>query len=164
MAFLDTFVIPQADGSLLTTVYRKPTHTNQYLQWGSHHAISTKYSIISTFFHRAKDVCLPKKQLDEEHDHLQKVLTTCKYPRWALHRMKHKINNPVQSESSKNEKNKGTDNNSKSNTGRNYIAVTYIKGLSESIKTYARNMAYRFISKGARPSKTFWWCQKTKTT
>ena len=46
--FLDTLVIPQKDGSLLTKVYRKPTHTNQYLQWDSHHAISNKYSVISS--------------------------------------------------------------------------------------------------------------------
>ena len=42
MPFLDTLVTPQADGSMLTTVYRKPTHTNQYLQWDCHHAISAK--------------------------------------------------------------------------------------------------------------------------
>ena len=41
--FLDTLVTPQSDGSLQTKVYRKPTHTNQYLQWDSHHAISNKY-------------------------------------------------------------------------------------------------------------------------
>ena len=40
MPFLDTLVIPQSDGSLMTTVYRKPNHTDQYLQWDSHHAIS----------------------------------------------------------------------------------------------------------------------------
>ena len=73
MPFLDTLFIPQVDESLLTTVYRKPTHTNQYLQWDSHHAISAKYSVISTLFHRAKDVCSTKQQLDEEQEHLQRV-------------------------------------------------------------------------------------------
>ena len=40
--FLDVLVIPQSDGSLSTAVYKKPTHTGQYLQWDSHHAISAK--------------------------------------------------------------------------------------------------------------------------
>ena len=30
--FLDTIVKPEADGNLSITVYRKPTHTAQYLQ------------------------------------------------------------------------------------------------------------------------------------
>ena len=101
MYFLDTLVLPQADESLLTTVYRKPTHTNQYLQWDSHHAISAKYSVISTLFHMAKDVCSTKQLLDEEHEHVQKVLIICKYPRWALNRMKNKISAPVQPKSNK---------------------------------------------------------------
>ena len=42
MPFLDTLVTPQSDGSLSTTVYRKPTHPSQYLQWDNHHAISNK--------------------------------------------------------------------------------------------------------------------------
>ena len=58
MPFLDTLVAPKSDGSLETTVYRKPTHTNQYLQWDSHHAITNKYSIISTLLHRAKTSAL----------------------------------------------------------------------------------------------------------
>ena len=56
------------------------THTNQYLQWDSYHAIPIKYSVISTLFHRAKDVCSTKEQLEEEQTHIQKVLTSCKYP------------------------------------------------------------------------------------
>ena len=60
LPFLDVLVIPQADGSISTAVYRKPTHTNQYLQWDSHHEISAKYSVISTLFHRAKEVCSTK--------------------------------------------------------------------------------------------------------
>ena len=47
MSFLDTLVIPQPDGNLTTTSFRKPTHTDQYLQWDSPHVISAKYSVIS---------------------------------------------------------------------------------------------------------------------
>ena len=60
MPFFDTLVTPRSDGSLETKVYRKPTNTNQYLQWDSHHAINNKYSIISTLLHRAKTFCSKK--------------------------------------------------------------------------------------------------------
>ena len=50
--FLDT--IAKVDGSLSITVYRMPTHTDQYLQWDSHHNISAKCSVINTLSHRAK--------------------------------------------------------------------------------------------------------------
>ena len=46
--FLDTIVKPEADGSLSISVYRKPTHTDQYLQWDSHHHLSAKFSVIQT--------------------------------------------------------------------------------------------------------------------
>ena len=42
MPFLDTLVIPQSEGGLMTTIYRKSTHTDQYLQLDSHHAISVQ--------------------------------------------------------------------------------------------------------------------------
>ena len=48
LPFLDVLVTPQPDGTLTTSVYRKPTHTNQCLQWDSQHSISAKYSVIST--------------------------------------------------------------------------------------------------------------------
>ena len=79
MPFLDTLVTPQADGSLFATVNRKPTHTNQYLQWDSHHTISAKYSVISTLFYRAEEVYSTKQHVEKEHEHLQKVPTLCKY-------------------------------------------------------------------------------------
>ena len=33
MQFLDTLVKPEEDNTLSPTVYRKPMHTDQYLQW-----------------------------------------------------------------------------------------------------------------------------------
>ena len=37
IAFLDTMVHHQEDGKLITTVYQKPTHTDRYLSYLSHH-------------------------------------------------------------------------------------------------------------------------------
>ena len=51
---LDTIVKPETGGKLSITVYRKPTHMDQYLQWDSHCHLSPKYSVISTLTHRAK--------------------------------------------------------------------------------------------------------------
>ena len=39
MPFLDMLITPTEDGRLNTTVYRKPTHTDMYLKWDSHHPI-----------------------------------------------------------------------------------------------------------------------------
>ena len=52
--FLDTSVKPEANGRLSITVYRKPTHMDQYLHWDSHHHLSAKYSVINTLTNRAK--------------------------------------------------------------------------------------------------------------
>ena len=35
--FLDTSFSRDSNGLLITTVYRKPTHTDQYLAYDSHH-------------------------------------------------------------------------------------------------------------------------------
>ena len=48
---------PDQEGRLQTTVYRKPTHTDQYLHWDSLHPISSKYSVVGTLQHRAKTIC-----------------------------------------------------------------------------------------------------------
>ena len=41
MPFLDMLIIPQEDGTFYTTIYRKPTHTDMYVQWDSQHPISS---------------------------------------------------------------------------------------------------------------------------
>ena len=64
--FLDILIIPEEDGRLNTTVYRKPTHTDLYLHWDSHHTISSKYSVIGTLYYRAKTICSSPQQLQKE--------------------------------------------------------------------------------------------------
>ena len=55
MPFPDILITPKEDGSLQTSVYRKPTHTDLYLQWDSHYTIPSKYSVVGTLYHGAKN-------------------------------------------------------------------------------------------------------------
>ena len=52
IAFLDTLVKINEDKHIDITIYRKPTHTDQYLSFQSNHHIKQKLGIISTFNHR----------------------------------------------------------------------------------------------------------------
>ena len=70
--FLDTLVTPLADNFLSFKVYQKPTHTDQYLQWDSHHSLSAKYSVIGTLTHRAKVVCTDARHTSEWNKPLKK--------------------------------------------------------------------------------------------
>ena len=54
LAFLDTAVLREPDGCLTTSVYRKPTHTDQYLAYDSHHPQSVKRGIVKCLYEGAK--------------------------------------------------------------------------------------------------------------
>ena len=51
-------------------MFRKPTHTDLYLQWDSQHTISSKYSVAGTLYHRAKTVCSDPQLQKKEEGHL----------------------------------------------------------------------------------------------
>ena len=147
LPFLDVLVTPQPDGTLKTSVYRKPTHTNQYLQWDSHHSISAKYSVISTLYHRAKEVCSTGQQLKEEQEQIKQALTSCKYPYWALDRVEKKTRVP---RSSTNQTKKQKDRNTKSNTSKTHITVTYSSGLSDSFKNICKKYGIQVYFRGGK--------------
>ena len=69
--FLDTLVKLEADNTLSITVYRKPIHTDQYLQWDCHHNLAAKYNVIRTLAHRARTVCIKSELLNKEIQHLR---------------------------------------------------------------------------------------------
>ena len=106
-------------------------------------------------YHRAKAVCSNLQHLYEEQEHLQKVLTRCKYPEWALNRMKNKINAPVipKVSNNNNNNNKPTSGSNNSNIKSNYIVAPYTKGLSESIKNVCKKYGIQVYFKGVRTIK-----------
>ena len=107
------------------------THTNQYLQWDSHHSIANKYSVINSLLHRANNICSNQEQKEEEVTHIEEALTICKYPSWAIQRVKLKKNIQQQ-----NKNNKRPNNNNINN--RSSITVPYNQGFSESFRNIGR--------------------------
>ena len=132
----DTTVKPKENGNLSTTVYRKPTHTDQYLQWDSHHKLSAKFSIIKTLSHRAQTVCSNPELLKQEKEHLRKALTKCKYPKQALDKVEKRLNRPS-SEAIDGVNNQGTHSTpaaTREVRSKGHIVIPYTQGLCESIK------------------------------
>ena len=149
--FLDTIVKPEADGTLSITVYRKPTHTDQYLQWDSHHHLSAKFSVIHTLSHTAQTVC-SKPELPQK----EKALTKCKYPKWALDKVEKRLNRST-SEDIDGANNQGTTaaqpvTNEGKNKGHNVIH--YTQGLCESIKKICGRHGIQTHFKGGRTIKS----------
>ena len=131
--FLDTVVKVEADGSMSTRVYRKKTHTNQYLNFGSNHHLSQKVGIVSTLMKRLE---LISKEEDKETEInlLQNAFRACNYPEWSL------------KSRTKEKKNAEQDQQSLAK-----ICIPYSKGLSERI---SRTMKKFHIDTIHKPTNT----------
>ena len=78
--FLYTTVTRDSDGPLTTSVYRKSTHTDQYLAYDSHHPQSVKRGIVKCLYDRAKHLTTKPLVISEEKKHLSSVLVSYGYP------------------------------------------------------------------------------------
>ena len=121
--FLDTFPKPKGE-NIAVAVYRKPTHTDRYLDFNSSHPVSAKRAVVRALMDRAENVCSDPEILANEIDHLNKVLHYNNYPQWMIkQRGKMEKQDPLIHPETGNEIQK-----------RFYISVPYFPGLSESFK------------------------------
>ena len=81
LAFLDVLVSHSPDKTLNTTVYRKPTHTDKYLDFHSNHPIAHKLAVIRTLNHRAHNLPSSPSAIDEEEVRVAQALEMNGYPR-----------------------------------------------------------------------------------
>ena len=88
IAFLDTWVNREPDGSTSITIHRKKTHTDQYLDFASNHPVRQKMGIISTMKHRIDTLVTKPKEKEKELDYVKKKLRQCGHPEWLLNRKK----------------------------------------------------------------------------
>ncbi|XP_054259833.1 uncharacterized protein LOC128984527 [Macrosteles quadrilineatus] len=97
LPFLDVCVEKHLN-SLRTSVYRKKTHTGQYLNFQSNHQISVKEGVAYSLFDRAKSICSNQDELKDEIKKVEQDLDILCYlerlaqvfrwnfraPEWAL--------------------------------------------------------------------------------
>ena len=66
LAFLNVMVIRNTNDIINTTVYRKPTNTDIYINWHSHSPLPWKKTTANVLIQREIKICSDKKFLDEE--------------------------------------------------------------------------------------------------
>ena len=133
-------------------MYRKPTHTDQYLQWDSHHNLSVKFSVINTLSHRTNP-----ELLKQEKEHLRKALTQCKYSKWALDKVEKRLNRSSREiiDGVNNQGTTGTPAASKEVKSKGHIVIPYTQGLCGSVKKICGRYGIQTHFKGGRTIKNF---------
>ena len=142
IAFLDTLVHILPDGETKITIYRKATHTDQYLDFQSNHHVKQKIGIISTFKHRIEKLISKDEDKQLELTHVKKALKRCGHPNWALNRKKRTKNN-------KEEKVER----------RGKVVIPYIKGTSERLGRIYKKYDIETIYKPTRTLKNILCCK-----
>ena len=141
--FLDTFPKPKGE-EIVVAVYRKPTHTDRYLDFNSSHPVSAKRAVVRALMDRAENVCSDPEILANEIDHLNKVLHYNNYPQWMIkQRGKMEKQDPLIHPETGNEIQK-----------RFYISVPYFPGLSESFKKIFKYTPVQVCFKGVNTLKS----------
>jgi len=139
LPFLDLVLVRTDNGGLKFLVYRKPTHTDQYLNFSSHHSIVHKLSVVRTLMERSQ--CLVSDAVDREREnvHIEDTLHICGYPKWTFD----KVRNQMEQKSQKKQK--------KQDQSRSSVVIPYVERTSEAVTRIVRK---HNVSCAMKPYKT----------
>ena len=91
LPFLDTLIVRKTDGTIKLQVYRKPTHTDQYLNYQSHHPVHQKLGVVRTLMDRKDHIVTEEEDKINEEKKVEKALKICGYPTWAFEKVKQQM-------------------------------------------------------------------------
>ena len=157
MPFLDILVTPEEDGSLKTSVFRKATHTDLYLQWDSHHTIPSKNSVAGTLYHRASTVCSTPNCCRKKKNTSSKLSQDANTQHGPLKGQRMKSKNPNRNKTRRTQT--GQNNNNKTNL---FMVVPYHQGLSERIKRTCNKFGVQVFFKGGQAIRSLLMAPKDK--
>ena len=150
IAFLDTLV-SRRNGVAVIDVYRKPTHTDRYLDFSSHHDKKHKISTASTLLFRASSLPSSHEGKTRETNHVRAALEVNGYPLPVISSI---LNNKPPSPTVPPPEDlvsmffKWAD---PSDTHKGFACLPYISGLTEPLTRLLRKNEIRVVNK---PFKT----------
>mgnify|MGYP001824971233 CR=1 FL=1 len=118
------------DNTITTDIYRKPTHTDHYLQWSSHHPVQQKIGVVRTLMHRAETLIRDEERRKVEKEKVKEALRHCGYPEWALKEGESRSKRQQRSDETNNEVGKDQDRDKP----KGYAVVPYVKGVTERLQ------------------------------
>ena len=137
LPFLDVLVTRGEDGVLKTTVFRKKTHTNRYLNFRSCHSVNTKWGVVKSMVRRAQRVCSDESALEEELRFLEKVFSANGFPRRGLRKVVRKCSGG------------GDKLENDRQEGWRVMRLPYLSGLSERLRRRMRRFGFKvWFTKG----------------
>ena len=133
LPFLDCLIKRDNEGRLQTKVYRKKTHTGQYMHYTSNQPEHVKIGTIKTLVRRAKIVCSTEESLTDELDYIKKTMRLNGYPEKL-------ITKTIKQTLSYNSKSKNSQN-----LEAPKLFIPYEKGISEQLKRVANKYGLEVI-------------------
>ena len=76
-------LVEKSSSKFMTSFYRKPTFTGQYIRWNSFSPQKRKTNLILTLTHRALTICSPER-LQLELDKIKSILLDNGYPEYVI--------------------------------------------------------------------------------
>ncbi|KAI8479817.1 hypothetical protein Bbelb_424380 [Branchiostoma belcheri] len=141
LPFLDTLLVRKGDGTVKLLVYRKSTHTDQYLNFKSHHPLHQKLGVIRTLMDRCNSVVTEEEDKERETQHIRRALIRCGYPEWTFRKVERKEKRPKQTDKNKKEGEKT----------RAMVIIPYVKGVTEPLERVFRKHQ---VSTAVKPKTT----------
>ena len=126
LSFLDT-TTTRVRGCIQVSVYRKPTHTDKYLEYNSHHPLQHKRSVVNTLLHRAQEIPSTNAEWSRERKHVIKVLRDNNYLLSFIRSCKSYYNSSCRYSSTNGSSSASTSSASP------FVVLLFIRGASEKI-------------------------------
>ena len=132
---LDVSIQRNPDGRLSFDVYRKPTHTNQYIHFASHAPLEHKMSTIHSLTRRAAIIPSTQEAKKNEEKRIRDALALNGYPDWAFEKGRYK--EPLPPEANAN--NNGTNSVTPTPQRHGHVTLPYFTGITEPLSRALRN-------------------------